>query len=228
MESLLALILYQNMLFGEGLESILIKNDFSVTKLPFPRENTSIKTPVKKIRVLIIELDWPFPALDYFFDNNEMIQKDDLKIILIPNVFNKTVVQLIHREKIDGVILKSSDSNEFIFAVKQVIEGKKYYSSMFANIFLHKDPTSDELTITKREKQILSLLAELKTTAEIAEQLSISQSTVKTHRRNLLQKFNAKNIFCLLRAACRYNLLNTESEFCGCCHRHMIGTGYFL
>ena len=106
------------------------------------------------------------------------------------------------------------------------MEGKKYYSSLVANLFFKNDSPSDELTVTKREKQILSLLAEMKSSAEIAARLSISQSTVKTHRRNLLHKFKAKNIFCLLRLACRENLLNIESDYCGCCHKQFAGAPF--
>lgn len=136
---------------------------------------------------------------------------------MISNKVDQYIIRLIHRRRVDGLILKHSDAEELIFAVKQVLEGKKYYSSVVTNLVLKNDVVPEEIVVTKREKQILSLLAEMKTTSEIAEKLSVSPSTIKTHRRNLLQKFQAKNLFCLLRLACRENLLKNDSNYCGCC-----------
>ena len=55
--------------------------------------------------------------------------------------------------------------------------------------------------LTRREKEVLELIAEGMTNNEIAEKLFISVTTVDTHRKNLLAKFEAKNIASLVRAA---------------------------
>ncbi|WP_162304540.1 response regulator transcription factor [Maribellus luteus] len=152
-----------------------------------------------------------------------MIHDSSIKTLLVTNMVNKYILRLIRHEKIQGIVLKCSDAEELIFALKQVADDKKYYSSLVANLIFNDSSDMEEVRISKREKQILTLLAEMKTTSEIADDLSISPSTVKTHRRNLLQKFKAKSLLCLLRLACRQNLLSEETDYCGCCYKKFIG-----
>ena len=64
-----------------------------------------------------------------------------------------------------------------------------------------------EVELTKREIEILKLIAEEYTNQEIAEKLFISQRTVDTHRRNLIQKLNAKNTAGLVRYAIKHKLV---------------------
>ena len=61
-----------------------------------------------------------------------------------------------------------------------------------------------QLRFTRREKEVLDLIAKGKTTKEIANLLSISEKTVETHRSNLLSKFDVKNVVSLLKAAIEY------------------------
>uniref|UniRef100_UPI003219710F response regulator transcription factor n=1 Tax=Chryseobacterium sp. TaxID=1871047 RepID=UPI003219710F len=71
-------------------------------------------------------------------------------------------------------------------------------------------PSQNELPIprlTKREKQILQLVAQGKTSNIIAEELFLSPLTVDTHRKNLLQKFQAKNSTELVNQAIEYHLI---------------------
>jgi len=218
-----ALILYQNMLFGEGLESILVKHDFLVRKYPIPKNDKDQLSVNQNPDILILEFNWPCQNLDQFIVNSKLIQKDRIKTILVTNIVNKYILRLIRNEKIHGIVLKCSDAEELIFALKQVADDRKYYSSLVANLIFSDASDSEEVRISKREKQILTLLAEMKTTAEIADNLSISPSTVKTHRRNLLQKFKVKSLLCLLRLACRQNLLNEDADYCGCCYKRFIG-----
>ncbi|MCL4156078.1 UNVERIFIED_CONTAM: hypothetical protein GTU68_010117 [Idotea baltica] len=64
-----------------------------------------------------------------------------------------------------------------------------------------------ELRFTRREKEVLELVAKGKTTKEIAEELFISIKTVETHRSNLLSKFEVKNMISLLKLAMEYGYI---------------------
>lgn len=71
-------------------------------------------------------------------------------------------------------------------------------------------PTQNDLPIprlTKREKQILQMVAEGKTSMIIADELFLSPLTVDTHRKNLLQKFQAKNSTELIHRAIQQNMI---------------------
>ena len=61
--------------------------------------------------------------------------------------------------------------------------------------------------LTKREQEVLELIAQGKTNKDIAEQLFVSSTTVDTHRKNLLQKFDAKNTASLIMLAGKAGLL---------------------
>jgi len=72
---------------------------------------------------------------------------------------------------------------------------------------LVNDPILKNNIVTKREKEILTLMSEGKTDVRIAKQLFISPYTVNTHRKNLLQKFYAKNSCHLMYLACTNGVL---------------------
>jgi DNA-binding NarL/FixJ family response regulator len=61
-----------------------------------------------------------------------------------------------------------------------------------------------EIRFTRREKEVLELIAKGKTTREMATELFISEKTVETHRSNLLSKFEVKNVVSLLKIAMEY------------------------
>jgi len=215
-------LIYQNLLFAEGLESILQHNNHKVIKNELSEIKETTLSQLTNSELTIVEANWPFPQLEYIIDKIVMLVKDHSRIILISNLINKTIFGLVVNNKINGIVLKSSSKDELLFGIKQVMEGKKYYSSFAAQLFLRAKNETVSLSITKREKQILCLIAEMNTTEEIARKLFITKSTVKTHRRNLMQKFNSKNTLCLLRTACRQNLLNSDNDFCGCCFKQFI------
>lgn len=223
MESSCTYILYQNQLFAEGLECVLKLKAFNVFKkaLAEVAELTSIE--LKKADILIIEANWPFPRLENILEELTNLSDVDTKMLLITNLVNKSLYRLVCKRKINAIVLKRSNMDELLFGIKQVLDGETYYSSLAASVFLKNNLESQVVKVSKREKQILSLLADMKTTKEIANNLSITKSTVKTHRRNLMRKFNTKSILCLLRFACRENLLNEENDFCGCCYKQFVG-----
>lgn len=98
-----------------------------------------------------------------------------------------------------GCLMKNADKEELLKAIHDVYSGRTYLSAelkqaLKADGVLH-------LHITKREKEVLWLIANGHTNHEIAEKLFISSDTVDSHRRNLLGKFNARNTAMLIKCA---------------------------
>ncbi len=91
-------------------------------------------------------------------------------------------------------------------AIEAVAKGNTYLSDEAATS-LRKYAASDVPVITRREKEVLELIAEGMTNAEIAQKLFISTSTVDTHRKNLLAKFDVKNTASLIKTAAQLQLL---------------------
>ncbi|MDO5968658.1 response regulator transcription factor [Flavivirga aquimarina] len=119
----------------------------------------------------------------------------------------------------DGYLLKGASKDEFLKALTKVASGDKYFagdvSAIIVNNFVNgnvestskKASVADPFHLTKREKQILGLVLQLKNNKDIAEELSISRRTAEVHRFNLMKKLEVKNIMELSNKAKEYNLV---------------------
>lgn len=117
-----------------------------------------------------------------------------------------------------GYLLKNVGKEEFITAVNKIYKGENYFSldvaTKMMTKFMSSKPTDDEdifenddLQLTKREIEVIKLIAEGLTSQDIADKLFISPRTVDTHRRNLLQKLNVKNTAELIKFAIKHNIV---------------------
>lgn len=93
---------------------------------------------------------------------------------------------------IDGAVSKNSDINELLLAIAALREKRKYFDRVFTPCRLLN--LSSVPDFSQREKEVLDCLAQGMNTAEIADFLFISQNTVKTHRRHLMEKSGSKNV----------------------------------
>ncbi len=113
----------------------------------------------------------------------------------------------------DGYILKESGRDELVNAIKAVRKGKKYYSNEVSvtmiNSMLSDKPSASKAAgdLSKREMEVLQLIVDGFTNMEIADKLFISNRTVDTHRRNLLQKLNVRNTAELVKFALKNGLV---------------------
>ena len=107
-----------------------------------------------------------------------------------------------------GYLLKNTGKVELLDAIKNVAAGKTYLSfEVGKEMQMSKEIPNDVPLLTKREKEILKLIAAGLTNIQIAEKLFISIDTVDTHRKNLHNKLNVKNTATLIRTAIEHNLL---------------------
>ena len=113
--------------------------------------------------------------------------------------FDKAI-ELGEKSVASGYVLKNATREEIIEAIKVVVSGEKYLS-MEAASTMRENKNANIPVITRREKEVLQLIAEGMTNNEIAEKLFISSTTVDTHRKNLLSKFDTRNTASLIRLA---------------------------
>jgi DNA-binding NarL/FixJ family response regulator len=110
----------------------------------------------------------------------------------------------------NGYILKSASFDEFKNCINKAIEGEIVFSDEVKTIV--SQPLSEDLdtipSLSRREKDIAMLLSKGKQTQEIADELFLSFLTVQTHRRNILQKYKAKNVAELITLLLKNNLLD--------------------
>jgi DNA-binding NarL/FixJ family response regulator len=126
----------------------------------------------------------------------------DIKILAITSIEQRHVVDQMLAAGANGFILKSSDTTEILEAIKEIINGNSYISQSVADLLKGKLHTNGDLPVlTRREVEVLKLIADGLTNQEIADKLFISNWTVDSHRKNLLLKFNAKNTAILVKTA---------------------------
>ena len=106
-----------------------------------------------------------------------------------------------------GYVLKNATGVELMEAIDTVMRGKQYLSFDVAVALRQPGLTGNLPVLTRREKEVLLLIAEGLTNSAIAGQLFISSTTVDTHRKNLLAKFDAKNTASLIRMAAQMQLI---------------------
>jgi DNA-binding NarL/FixJ family response regulator len=120
---------------------------------------------------------------------------------------------------VKGYVLKSSVSDELLQAVRTVAGGKTYFSDSISEIVSESSanprstlPDGDPLaSLSPREKEILQLIAEEYTSAEIGKMLFIAEKTVEKHRTKLMEKLNVRNLAGLVRLAVKYHLVDKDS-----------------
>ena len=106
-----------------------------------------------------------------------------------------------------GYVLKNATREELTEGIRTVITGRPYLSFDAATALRQVSTQSNTPLITRREKEVLGLIADGLTNNEIAKNLFISVATVDTHRKNLLAKFECKNIASLIKLAVNMHLV---------------------
>jgi two-component system, NarL family, nitrate/nitrite response regulator NarL len=145
-------------------------------------------------------------------------QNNLVKIVMLSMHESEEYVLKSIKAGADGYLLKGSSKEEFLKALHTVSDGGKYFSGDISSILIGQltHPTtfsetkqliSDEMMITKREKEILTLLLSGKGNKEIAEALDISKRTAEVHRFNLMKKLKVKNLIELSNKATEYSLI---------------------
>lgn len=173
----------------------------------------------KKLYDLVI-MDIKMPQLSGI-DATKVIQKKypDVKVLAISMFDEQPYIVKMLKAGASGYLLKNSSKDELLKAISQIMKGENYFSPevsdvMFSHIVSGKpmDAETEELsqTLTKREVEIVKMIAEELTNVEIGDRLHISPRTVDTHRRNLLQKLKVKNTAGLVKYALKHGLLSDE------------------
>ncbi len=136
-------------------------------------------------------------------------ERPHIAVLILSNVMERSVVLQALQDGANGYLIKNTSSEKLLEAITEIRLGNLYFSPEITEIIAKASigtPTGLP-SITKREHEILKLIASGSTTQLIANQLSISPFTVETHRRNLLQKFKVNNMAELVMVAAQNKLL---------------------
>jgi DNA-binding NarL/FixJ family response regulator len=140
-----------------------------------------------------------------------------VKIILISMEISKDYISAGIKSGVDGYLHKDSEKATLIEAIRTVYKGGRYFneaitSLVFEDFYKHeKTGKAKERKIsqdlTKREHEVLELVAEGKSNKEVAESLFISVKTVETHKTHILEKLGLRNTAELVKFAIKNNII---------------------
>ena len=192
-----------------GLKNILSKEeDFQVVGL-YP-DSASMLKALTSIDIDVLLLDINLPDANSMELITPLKSKYPAMKIMIISVHNEfAVINNVMQQGAHGYIQKNAAVEEIIAGVNSIVEGKIFLCSQTKSIIEKK--TNDELKnvpkLTRREKEILTEASTGLTTTQIAEKLFISPHTVESHRKNIIEKFGAKNLSSAIKLATEYGLI---------------------
>ena len=130
-----------------------------------------------------------------------------VKVLGLSTFNQQSFIEKMMSNGASGYVLKNASGQELMEGITTIVQGKEYLSFDAAIALRHIDKSSSVPVITRREKEVLELIANGFTNNEIAKQLFLSCTTVDTHRKNLLAKFEAKNIASLIKHAMQLQMI---------------------
>ena len=189
----------------EGIRSLL-QNEKDIEWMGHATNGASCLAFLKQQSPDIILMDVSLPDVSGIELCKQVKQSYPSVFILGLSTFNQQpIIRNMLENGASGYVLKNATSEELLEAITSVMSGNTYLS-FEAGLSLRKTSTEQPL-VTRREKEILLLIAEGFTNAEMAAKLFISIPTVNTHRKSLLEKFKVKNTATLIGKATKLGLI---------------------
>lgn len=217
------LIGYTHKLVADGLESMIdSSDDFTVRESIAVGKLAEFHDSKNNFEIIIVELNYPnqgnLNLLSQIKAAHPMI-----RILLLCRLPSVDLSSKLISSGIEAFLLKTNSKNDLFAALYNIVNGKNYFCSDIIKTVLSNNPHTHglpEIILTPREAEILAMLVNCKTNILIARELGLSENTVKTHRKNILTKFGANNIFGMIRYACRARLIDYGPDgYCtGCPH----------
>jgi DNA-binding NarL/FixJ family response regulator len=135
-----------------------------------------------------------------------------IKILVLTMHKKRAFVRQALKDGADGFLLKEDAGGELIRAVQTIRNGNKYLSPLLSGLLASLTLEEEETEVlTRREREVLKLLAEGKRTNEIARALYISPYTVRRHRSNIMEKLGVNNLADLVKYAISQNYIGDPS-----------------
>lgn len=130
-------------------------------------------------------------------------------VIAFSNHNERPIIMQMLQNGASGYLLKNIPPAEFLQCIDEALQGQITFCTETRKIMANPGPSDlkNIPPLTRREKQMLLLIADGKTNPLIAEQLSLSILTIETHRKNLMQKLKAGNVAELIKTAAAHHLL---------------------
>lgn len=200
------LIVDDHPLVVEGLKSLLAESgEVSVVGTASNAFDTISFLKNNEVDIAFLDVNLPdISGIDLCKKIKE--QFPDVKSLALSTFSERAYVSRMIQNGACGYLIKSSSKEEIFEAIRQVQAGGYYMNVNFDQNTASSTPKTIPF-LTRREKEVLALIAEGLTNPQIADQLFVSVTTVNTHRANLLMKFEVSNTASLIKVAAGLGLV---------------------
>lgn len=173
---------------------------------------------IDDLEVDIVIMDIAMPGIDGITATTKVLEKhSEIKVIALTMFSDEEYYYKMIQAGVTGYILKESGKEELAAALNTVITGENYFSQKILhniivnmnNVKTFKNATNtEEIKLTKRETEILTLICQGMSNAEISDKLCLSLRTIEGHKSNLLGKTGVKNSISLVMYAMKHHLVD--------------------
>lgn len=201
-------------IFRDGLSTVLSQIE-SFNVLAEAETGKELLSLLDKYSPDIILMDISMPEMDGIEATEKALdQYPTLKIITLSSYSDHIYYYRMIKAGVQGFVLKKSGKDELETAIKNVYSGQNHFPQDILRNLIFKlgdaekqKLNDDQLMITKRESEVLTLICNGLTNNEIANKLHLSPKTVDNHRTSLLSKTNTKNSAHLVMFAIKNHLI---------------------
>ena len=205
MEKINVLLADDHTMVLEGLKEIL-KNKDRIEVVGSVLNGKEVLKFVSEKKVDVVIIDINMPEMDGITCARQLKKEHpDIKVIILTMYPQKSFIEEVIKIGIDGCLLKNNTGIELEMAIYRVVSGKNYYDLI--KTFNSPEEEVVQYKLSDREIDIIRLLAKGLTSTEIADELFISEHTVRTHRKNILKKTNFANTSQLVQFAASINII---------------------
>ena len=190
----------------EGLRSLLVDQEDMRILETFTRGNDALDFLANhSCDVMLLDISLPD------INGTELCSKitaasHHVKVLGMSTYSEASIIHQMIQYGAKGYLLKNASMEELVRAILLVKDGNMYFSPEVQKI-LAEFSINDKPKLTRREREVLELIAAGITTQQIADKLFVSPLTIETHRRNLMQKFGTSNAPAMIRVAIEQRLL---------------------
>ena len=216
MESLRLLVADDHEIVRKGLRSILeAQSGWKV--VGEASDGREAVTKAKELKPDVTVLDIGMPSLNGLEATRQMLKNDASARVLILTMHDSDpLIKEVLDAGARGYLLKSDASRDLVTAVEAVRRNKTFFTAKVAQMVLDgyldkkpksPDPETPRTRLTPRQREIVLLLAEGKSSKEVAVALGLSVKTAETHRANIMRRLECHSISELVRYAVRNEII---------------------
>jgi len=157
-------------------------------------------------------LDINMPKMDGIALNHHIKEHHPrIKTLIVSMLSDPKKIYELTQAEVNGYIPKNAKKEELLKAIDTILNGANYFADSIKDAYtksIFEQKQNNEITLSKREKEILELIAKEYTTQEIAESLFLSKYTIEGYRTSLISKLGVKNVVGLAKYAIKLGLVD--------------------